>query len=264
MNSFEVLTNALSNIGLSENDDVLVISNLSNCGIVPELRQELAKTPNFYYDAIRKTIGNGTIIVPSYSFDFIKSKEYIHEKTSTNSGIFNEFIRTHKNTTRSFHPMASFSAIGDNAKFYMNNEYISGWGLNSPVERMLQNNVKCLILGLCPVWIPIYHYFEQSCGVPYGYTKILSGDIYKNDLKVEKEFTAFLRYKHLDINYRIKEMEDEILSNINYKAQKLFKSKATLYDLEELGNFIKKMLLKDVHYFLKNKPNYSSDKLPLL
>ena len=58
-------------------------------------------------------LGNdGTLIVPTFNWDFCKGKPYVHEKTRSQVGMFTNFILSDELSIRSFHPIYSFAGIG--------------------------------------------------------------------------------------------------------------------------------------------------------
>ena len=68
-------------------------------------------------NSLKELVGNeGTIIVPTFSFSFIKQKKFDIKNTSSTLGFFENFFLKQKKIKRSPHPLYSISVWGKNKK----------------------------------------------------------------------------------------------------------------------------------------------------
>ena len=213
----------------------------------------------FYADAlltISTTVRFFSLHIPLFTSDHV----YIHESSKCTHGILNEYLRSHYSSSRSFHPLASVSAIGNKADLFTRDCGLSAFGFNSPFHRMIDHNVKVLSFGKEPGHVPIYHHAEQIVGCPFNYHKLLVGDIFK-DGRLVTAFTAFLRYKHLSVEYDTNFQYDEFCKEVHI-FHILFKNQlsTTVYDHFEW--IYQKININHIISF--DLPNYSSSNFPLL
>ena len=110
---------ALKKLGLQNGDTVLMHSDITV--IVKYFKINWNEASQVLKEAILEIIGTkGTLVVPTFNFDFCNKKKYVHEKTQSVCGFFTNFILFKEKSLRSFHPMHSFCAIGRNASKLMN------------------------------------------------------------------------------------------------------------------------------------------------
>ena len=107
----KIIQRALKNVGLEEGDIVLLHSDSTILREITGLKW--ADALNLLKDCFLNVLGeSGTLIVPTYNWDFCNGKPYIHEKTRSQVGMFTNNILFDDRSIRSFHPIYSFAAIG--------------------------------------------------------------------------------------------------------------------------------------------------------
>jgi len=101
---------ALNQIGVEAGDTVLVHSDST-------LAMRLSKSASwleanrFMQECFEETLGvQGTLIVPTFNYNFCKGKPYVHESTPSQVGLFSEQVRKDPRALRSFHPIFSFAS----------------------------------------------------------------------------------------------------------------------------------------------------------
>ena len=144
MNTFKKnITNHFKKLKIKKNDHILVYSKLSSFGIID---RHFSKK---FLDILIKYIGsNGTIIMPSYTFE---NKDYIFNINTlkhnySSSLLVKEFFKI-KNI-RSKRLIHSHIALGLKAKILKSKIDPSiSLGRNSDFDLMTKNNFKCVFLG---------------------------------------------------------------------------------------------------------------------
>jgi aminoglycoside 3-N-acetyltransferase len=85
---------------------------------------------------------SGTLIVPTFNWDFCNGNPYSHSKTISRCGMFSNNILFDPRSIRSFHPIYSFAGIGLSMKSLAQNVSKSSFGEGSIFERLHRINAK--------------------------------------------------------------------------------------------------------------------------
>jgi aminoglycoside 3-N-acetyltransferase len=144
--------------------------------------------------SILKAVGpEGTLITPTFNWDFCRSAQYCHETTPSQCGIFSNFVLFHDESIRSLHPIYSFAAIGDRAAQLMENVSQSSFGAGSVFEKLHKHNAQILFIGVDFGLCTFVHYLEQLHQVPYRSLKVFSGTINAFGASYVDNFDYFVR-----------------------------------------------------------------------
>lgn len=231
MNSYteKDISLAISKLNLSIGDNLYISGNLANFGM-PNIGNLKNLTKIFYYQ-IKKAIGlNGTIIVPTHSFNETKNLSqswFINKKSE--SGSFSNFILQNKNSIRQYHPFASVCAIGKNAKFICNFKNRNAYDKNSPFDKMIKIKTKFLSIGIkYNLNCTQVHFLENINKVPYRYQKT-----FVKKVRVKKKAT----YKKFNL-YVLKEKYIKVKRDRNKLIFKNFKKKSEIKKVKLSSNYL--------------------------
>ncbi len=124
-----------------------------------------------------------TLIFPAFSYSFCNHEDYDVRNSKTSMGALIEYIRKQPNVHRSFDPLLSMIAVGENAGIVDREIGFQALGPGSGFERIhLVNDVKFLFFGAdfdeCFTYI---HHIEKVLKVPYRYDQSFSGYIIDYD-----------------------------------------------------------------------------------
>ena len=101
-------------LGLNTNDTVFVHSAYSSLGKAPG---GVDGGPGTAIEALLEVIGpDGTLILPTFNYDFLKGIPWDMRTTPSQMGILTEIIRKDPRARRMFHPIYSMAAIGRHAE----------------------------------------------------------------------------------------------------------------------------------------------------
>lgn len=176
-------------------------------------------------EEFQKAIGNeGTLILPTFCFDFSNSQKYDYLYSKGNTGILGNIALQREDFKRTQHPMHSFAVWGKEQELLcsMNNKH--AFGEDSPFEYCRANNVKQIMLGTDYVHAMTFvHYAETMCHVPYRFAKSFTG-IYVTENGTEEERIYDYAARRLDVGTvekfnRIGEIleKEGIASKMEYK-----------------------------------------------
>jgi len=193
------VVDALNQIGIKAGDTVLVHSD-STLAMRLSKSASYSEASSFLQECFEETLGeNGTLLVPTFNYNFCKGKPYNHEKSPSQVGIFSDHIRKDERTVRSFHPIYSFAAIGPQADELLSDVGKSSFGKNSVFERLLASDAKMVFFNISMAFCTFVHHIEQQQNVEYRFLKYFSGQVSKEGKTWTDTFDFFVRYLDRDV-----------------------------------------------------------------
>ena len=260
------ISDALFNVGLRP-DDILFLSLRSYT--LGKLHGAV-NTDQFcriFLNSILDVIGkNGTLVVPTYTQHIARfGMEYSHEDTAAITGIFPEFIRKHADSVRSFHPVFSLAAIGGRSRELMESVGASGFGAESPYDRLFKTEGFCACLGFEfseGHLLHGAHYIESTYGVPYFYNKLLDIEVFKNGKKVDSLFTINVRYYDFEIKNNFDRYLNRMQERGRVKQAPLGASNLYVCKFKDQLREGYELLKEDVYAFLESAPKWRKGEIP--
>lgn len=254
MNFWDNLNNIYRDIGVFNSDVVYIYSDLRGFS---KYQSEFANKDNFLETFIKPILENNiTVILPTFSYT---TEGIFHtSKTKTNLGALNKWVLNHSESERSEHPLFSYSAIGPRSRELVNNIGKSAFGYDCIFERILKFNTNFLHIGR-PLNFgnTIIHYVEQICGATYRYNKKFNVKVYKDDIYMGSDYSAFLRMRNHENNYYGFDFDraSKIIESKNIISKLQMKSEFTeiqIYDAKEVFKILVDEFYKDHMIFLEN------------
>ena len=219
-NEQSLIEGALKEAGVEQGDIILVHSDSS---AVREF------TGLMWGDALRllkesflRVLGeNGTLIVPTFNWDFCKGKPYSHEKTRSQVGMFTNNVLFDERSIRSFHPIYPFAAIGPAAMDLFTDISKSSFGEDSVFHRLHQINAKIVFFNISFESCTFIHYVEQQKGISYRFLKQFTGKVSIGEKEYTDTFDFYARYLDRDIHPYFNRLFKDLLSTNNIREVKL-------------------------------------------
>ena len=151
-------------------------------------------------DAFLNAVGRkGTILIPTFSFDFSNKQLYDIKNTKGTAGMLGNIALARNDFKRTKHPLHSFAVCGKDQEYLISMENKHSFGVDSPFGYCVGKNVKQIILGTDYVHAMTFiHYAEAVCNVPYRFPKSFTGK-YINDLGKEEVRTYDYSARKLEI-----------------------------------------------------------------
>jgi aminoglycoside 3-N-acetyltransferase len=207
----EEIANALKEVGVATGQTLLVHSFLGAFGVIEG-------GMNAILSALKAAVGlidtppAGTLIFPTYNYDFCKGAPYDHEETPSQVGQLTEFVRHQSEAKRAFHPVYSHAVIGVKQSYYCQNPGKSGFGKGSFFERLYRDpEAHLLFFGVDWNSATFIHHVEESLKVPYRFVKIFRGSVIYEGKKEEYTAEIFSRYLDLGIVIELKPLQKFML-----------------------------------------------------
>lgn len=174
MNEYEKI---VSYFNLQKGDSIWLSSELIK--LVLNLKKKQIKFDgNELINAFQNVIGeDGTILIPTFCFDFSNKKHYDILKTKGITGALGNLALQRADFKRTKHPMHSFMVWGRDKDLLTSMDNKNSFGVNSPFGYCIRNHVKQVVLGTDYVHAATFiHYAEVTCNVPYRFSKSFTGE----------------------------------------------------------------------------------------
>lgn len=174
--------------------NILISSDLFNFMKINK-REKITQLIDYILTYIDKLIKEkNTIIIPTYNFNFFKTRETNYKINSITTGYLNKRIVENFNFCRTHRPIYNYAIIGPNTEKLCDLKQTTAWGNDSVIGYLSMNkNSKALGIGVDPNnfgWVTI-HVCEEYAKVPYRYFKNFKG--FNKDLKKEVSEKMFVK-----------------------------------------------------------------------
>lgn len=224
--SMQDIVQCLRNLGIKTGDSIMIHPDISVFGKLSDhLRGNHEKLLSNLVQAFKETVGDeGTIIMPTFSFCFLKREPYDAQNTPSTAGVLTEYFRKQEDVMRTRDPNLSFAIWGKDKSFFTENLGKSSFGKDSVFDKFNKKGNKIILFG-APFkgGATFVHHIEDMFGVSYRYKKSIRGTI------IDKEKTYQDVYE-----YNITNQDKYIMINGNKFISHL-KKKNILTELT-LGN----------------------------
>ena len=199
MIDFNFLESGLRKSGLENGDVVLLHSSFKSFGGVEG-------GPQTVVDAFISVLGEeGTLIVPTYNFDFSShNKSWDLRTTPSQMGIISEFVRLNTKSQRIFHPIYSFSILGKLAEELGSLRIKSSFGTDSIFAKLRELNGKIMQIDSVYKGTTFFHHIEEMEGCTYRYLKEFTGNVTDKTGKTYKDTFSIL----------VRDLDQGIVTNI--------------------------------------------------
>jgi aminoglycoside 3-N-acetyltransferase len=223
-----------SDLEIKKGDNILINSDIKK--ILIHYKQIKKKfDPNLILDGLLNIISkNGTLLLPTFNWDFCSDKEFDYLKTPSRSGSLTKIALSREDFTRTQNPIYSFAVHGEGKNFLTKLEHKNCFDLNSPFGFLLKNKGKNLFIDIdYKESLTFVHVAEQHIGVNYRYLKKFNSNyIDENNKKSLSDCTMYVRNDDFNgITYIDKKMDKILEEN---KAIKKVKIKNILFTIIDL------------------------------
>ena len=243
MLTFEKLVDGFCELGVNEGDTLLVHSSYKSFG-------EVAGGPQTVIRALEAALGaEGTLIMPTFNFDFNKGLPWDVRTTPSKMGVLTELVRKDPRAKRVFHPFYSFAVLGQHAEMLGNLRYKSSYERNSVFGKLRDLDGKIMVIGLSyNDSMTFFHHIEQMEGVDYRFLKQFTGEVTdENGNTYTDTFEMLVR----DIDKGVKTMVDPMGALMEktgiIKSAKIGEADVKLMKANEVYEFTAREMKRDPH-----------------
>ena len=144
-----------------------------------------------------------TILMPTYTFSFSKSREWSCLYSKSETGVLSEYMRKAAPNKRSINPFHSVCIEGPKTEFLLEDVPDSSFGEKSVYEKLYNLGAYNLSLGSEFIGGATFcHYSEEVLKVPYRFYKYFPGNILdQNNKLVDFDFRMYVRIIENDFYY---------------------------------------------------------------
>jgi aminoglycoside 3-N-acetyltransferase len=233
MLTFEVLVDEFQKLGVQQGDTLLVHSSYKSLGGVDGGPQTVIK-------ALETALGpEGTLIMPTFNFDFNKGVPWDVRTTPSKMGILTELVRLDPRAKRVFHPFYSFAVLGKHAEMLGSLRYKSAYERNSVFGKLRDLDGKIMIIGLSYTnSMTFFHHIEQMEGVDYRYLKQFTGQVTDENGNTYTDTFEML----------VRDIDRGVVTEVNPMGELM--EKAGIVQIRKIGDAdVKLMKANDVYEF---------------
>ncbi len=158
--------------GLEKGDSVWISSDIKTL-LYSCIEHGDSTDMNDLLDGIIEIIGpEGTILVPTFNWDFCKGKTFDIRKTPCRTGVIGKVALKRPDFRRTEHPIYSFAVWGKDQDLLCAMKNKSSFGADSPFGWCRDHNTKNVFIDVeCQHSYTFVHYVEEQVGVCYRYLK---------------------------------------------------------------------------------------------
>lgn len=232
-----------NHLGIEKGDIILISSDILNIfskefeksGNIPDI--------NLFIDTFINKVGpEGTLLFPTYNWDFCKGKDFNWEKTRGKTGSLGNACLKRKDFKRTKHAIYSFAVYGKDKDYLCSLDYRDSFGSDSIFAYLDKKHAKQIILDVnlthCFTFV---HYVEELSGqVNYRYIKNFTGKYIDENLQEStKMFSMFVRDLDLDVIVDVEPLEEILIKNkIEKKLEFSGYTISIISDLNQTRKFI--------------------------
>lgn len=247
---------AFYELGINEGDNLLIHNSLLKFGIPKEVA--LSRFPEIVYNYIQSSIGSsGTIIVPTFNFDFCKGIPFNRQETpSKGMGVFSEYVRSLPQSKRSFHPMQSVAVIGDKQEYIIEGDTTSSFSPGGPFDRLRKLNTKIVLLGADINAISVIHWVEEKYNVPYRYWKTFSGSYIDDGVTTERNYEMYVRSLDTNPALKLNSIETQLRERGLINEYKIGGGMVQVLGLNDFLSTAENLIKLNPYFFVSNHPMF--------
>ena len=251
MLTFAQLVEGFQKLGVEQGDTLLVHSSYKSFGEVDGGPATVIRA----LEAVLGTDGEGTLIMPTFNFDFNKGEAWDVRTTPSRMGVLTELVRTDPRAKRVFHPFYSFAILGKHAEMLGSLRYRSAYERDSVFGKLHELDGKIMVIGLSyNNSMTFFHHIEQMEGVDYRFLKQFTGEVTdENGNTYTDTFEMLVR----DIDKGVMTMVDPMGALMEeagvIRSRKIGDADVKLMKANEVYEFTAREMKRDPHllYYIK-------------
>jgi aminoglycoside 3-N-acetyltransferase len=251
MLTLEKLVEGFRDLGVEEGDTLLVHSSYKSFG-------EVDGGPQTVVHALEAALGvEGTLIMPTFNFDFNKGQAWDVRTTPSKMGILTELVRNDPRAKRVFHPFYSFAILGKHAGRLGSLRYKSAYERNSVFGKLRDVDGKIMVIGLSYTnSMTFFHHIEQMEGVDYRFLKQFTGEVTdQNGNTYTDTFEMLVRDIDKGVITEVDPMGALMEQAGVIKSAKIGEAEVKLMKANEVYEFTAREMKRDPHllYYIKKE-----------
>lgn len=195
MSSYLPYLKTIDYLGIEKGDTILVASDIRILGLEAMRHKEKFNLNDLIVAFIEKIGDEGTLLFPTYNWDFCSGIEFNYKETPSKTGSLSSAALRRDDFIRTKHPIYSFAVTGKDAYYLSNLNNKSAFGVDSPFAYLYEKKAKMVMLGVDYQQSFTYvHFVEEQEKVPYRYLKQFNADYKDHNGKIHQEtYSMYVR-----------------------------------------------------------------------
>ncbi|MHD0322451.1 DUF4910 domain-containing protein [Fusobacterium varium] len=229
-------------MNIKKGENIFIASDILKIGLKFYEKEETFDLDIFLDKLKEKITKEGTIVFPTYNWDFCKGISFDYNKTKSKTGALSQKALKRKEFQRTQHPIYSFAVWGKNSQELCNLNNSSSFGLDSPFSYFKEKDYKMVFIDVSFTnSLTFTHYIEESLKVDYRFLKTFKGKyIDKNNSETEREYSMYVRYLEFDVGHNMDKLEISAENKKILKVNNFYNIPIKNCRLKELANIIEK------------------------
>ncbi len=155
-----------NHLPINRGDVLFVSSDMVRLALEAHKHKEKLDVNKFIDTFIEKIGTEGTLIFPTYNWDFCKGEAFDYEKTSCKTGSLGTTALRRSDFQRTQHPIYSFAVWGKDKELLVNMDNRSSFGQDSPFAYLHHKKAKNLQIDVeCNDCFTFVHYVQEMSDV---------------------------------------------------------------------------------------------------
>lgn len=191
-----------------------IIFHSNSAGILQFINKE--KSLDLLFNMLMKKIGaNGTLIVPTYNYDFTKGKTFDKKKSPSHVGFFSNYLLKKFSLNRSNDPIFSHLIFGKLSRKLIKIESKEVFGKQSIFNQFEKLNFRIVCFCCSPATITFNHFIENKMQVKYRFKKKFTGRIKSKNSYNTKSLIYYVGKKNISYTITDKNIL-KLVDNTNF------------------------------------------------
>jgi aminoglycoside N3'-acetyltransferase len=243
------LKNLFNTLGIKKGDKIILHSNIA--GILQFYNSDKISISKVFFSILKKHIGkNGTIIIPTYNYEFTKKKSFNLKNSSSEVGFFSNYLLRKYWKKRTLDPVFSHLVFGILKDFNKDNINNEAFGKDSIFSYLLKNNFKVFCFCCSSDQVTFIHFIEYIFKAPYRYIKKFISSVEYAKFKQKIIYKYNVGKKKYD--YTLKEKKiNRLIDQNNFVKSKFGRFECFSINCIYLYESIGKKITKNNYYLIK-------------
>ena len=246
LKSTSKLISLFKRLNLKKNDNIIFHTNIS--GLYQYEKKININICKLFLKTILNYIGKeGTLLIPTYNYNFTKGKTYERNKTDCQVGLLGNILLKKFYKSRTYDPVFSHLVFGKLKKDLFNCDYKESFGDRSIFSKIIQKKFKIVCFCCSVNNITFIHYIEKKMNVEYRYNKYFFGNLEKKKIK----YKYFVGKKKLDYSLKEKKIL-KLINNRQFRSTTFGKFNSYCVKSDFIFKKLKKIINKQNNYLIEN------------
>ena len=228
------------NLKIIKGDKIIIHSNIA--GLTQFYKKNKENVCEIFISYLKRYIGKkGTIIIPTYNYQFTKNKDFDIQRSSSEVGFFSNYLLKKNWKKRTLDPVFSHMIFGKKDNFNYKKINTEAFGKNSIFSDLIEKNYKIICFCCSSNNITFLHYLENIFKVPYRYIKKFKGNLIYKKSKSQIIYKYNVGKKSCDYSLKEKAI-NKLINQENFIKSYFGKFECYSVNTEYLFNNLKKKI----------------------